>query len=587
MRYAFSGHLSGRLSGAALVVCLIAGLVSLIPDASYAATAPALKVSRTVVIAGETVTVTGASGTRGRRPVQLQHRDRGSWVRVANARTTRTGQFTFRYRPPAAARTGIALRVVARKAKVGSHRLRAVVTRTRTVRTVAPTARIEAPASTPAKSTVAVAGTFGPARPGRRTELQGWDGTTWSRIASGAQDGVGRSTFKVGLVQPGRRQLRVRTLAAGGAPTTASAARAIVVVPPPGPTGTAALAADGQAIVTWDPSDAVDLDGYNLYRADSVAGPWTLVTKTPLDRRHEGTFTVGGLSNGTAYAFAVSTVRTGGVESTRSVTGLVTPEAEVEVPQCGPELLKVDGTPWVCTFGEDFDGTDYDPTRWYAQQIFATGSPDTFACYRDTPETVSVGGGVLSLSVVRVEQPVSCTFAQFSGSTHFIAGSLMTYQRFTQQYGRIEARIKTRATELPGLQEAFWMWPDDRVPSPDLWPVAGEMDISETYSNLPELSIPFLHYRLDSEGGIHGVNTAYDCAAARGVWNTYTMVWRADWIGIYVNGTLCLSNTSGDSAFQKPYMFLFTAALGAGTNAYDGRAPLPATMQVDYLRVWK
>ena len=84
-----------------------------------------------------------------------------------------------------------------------------------------------------------------------------------------------------------------------------------------------------------------------------------------------------------------------------------------------------------------------------------------------------------------------------------------------------------------------------------------------------------------------GVNTAHSCTANRDAWNTYTMVWRADWIWIYVNGTLCLANNSGDSAFQKPYMLLFTAALGTGPNAYKGDFDLPATMQVDYVRAWQ
>lgn len=78
------------------MVCLTAGLVLLIPEASSAATT--LSVSRASVIAGETVTVTGTVGTRGKRSVQLQKRHRGEWVRVASARTTRTGRFTFHYR---------------------------------------------------------------------------------------------------------------------------------------------------------------------------------------------------------------------------------------------------------------------------------------------------------------------------------------------------------------------------------------------------------------------------------------------------------------------------------------------------------
>ena len=48
-----------------------------------------------------------------------------------------------------------------------------------------------------------------------------------------------------------------------------------------------------------------------------------------------------------------------------------------------------------------------------------------------------------------------------------------------------------------------------------------------------------------------------------------------------------LINTSGDPAFQKPYIIALTQLMGAAGNAYDGRAPLPATTNVDYVKVWR
>ena len=46
-------------------------------------------------------------------------------------------------------------------------------------------------------------------------------------------------------------------------------------------------------------------------------------------------------------------------------------------------------------------------------------------------------------------------------------------------------------------------------------------------------------------------------------------------------------NTSGDPAFQKPYIIALTQLMGAAGNEYDGRAPVPATTNVDYVKVWK
>ena len=91
----------------------------------------------------------------------------------------------------------------------------------------------------------------------------------------------------------------------------------------------------------------------------------------------------------------------------------------------------------------------------------------------------------------------------------------------------------------------------------------------------------------DVYGSLPGTNTAWNCTANRGVWNTYTLEWSANRLEIKVNGKTCLVNTSGDPALQKPYIMTLSQMLGAAGNVYDGRAPMPATMSVDYVKVWK
>ena len=251
---------------------------------------------------------------------------------------------------------------------------------------------------------------------------------------------------------------------------------------------------------------------------------------------------------------------------------------------CGARLLKADGTAWRCSFDDEFSGTALDRTRWLPQTDFSSGWLLARPCYVDNGSTVSVTDGSLHLDVRRWPVPLSC------GSllpTDYVAGMVTTYHLFSQQYGRFEARMRTTDTTYPGLHEAFWLWPDDRVHSNDVWPNAGEIDVSETYSLHPDLSIPFLHYSADSAGPQPGVNTAWDCVADRGAWNTYTVEWSPDRIEIFVNHKSCLVNTSGDRAFQKPYIVALTAGLGTNGNEYDGRAPLPATTDVDYVRVWR
>lgn len=260
--------------------------------------------------------------------------------------------------------------------------------------------------------------------------------------------------------------------------------------------------------------------------------------------------------------------------------------APVATDACGIVLTKADGTPWTCSLDDEFNGTTLNRSVWTPQTAFAMGTQAAHTCYADDPSTVNVSGGTLNLTMHKVETPISCTFGGLSGPTNYVSGGVMSYRLFSQQYGRFEARIKNTATQFPGLHEAFWLWPDDRVPSTVAWPYAGEMDVSETYSSYPSLAIPFLHYSADPKGTLLGTNTAWNCNAPRGVWNTYAMEWGPTKIKIFVNGRLCLTNTSGDAAFMKPYIMALTQGMGAAGNVYDGRAPL-GTMNVDYVRVWK
>ena len=133
------------------------------------------------------------------------------------------------------------------------------------------------------------------------------------------------------------------------------------------------------------------------------------------------------------------------------------------------------------------------------------------------------------------------------------------------------------------------MWPDDRQDIKESWPAAGEIDVVETYSDNHDLAIPFLHYTWNDNGGPRpGSNTAWDCKSLRGrLQHLHARVERRAGSRSSSTAKSCLVNTSGDKAFQRKYILALTQALGTSRNLYDGAAPLPATMTVDYVRVWR
>lgn len=254
-----------------------------------------------------------------------------------------------------------------------------------------------------------------------------------------------------------------------------------------------------------------------------------------------------------------------------------------------------DGASWRCTFDDEFNGSSLDRTVWTPQVNFPTGDSSNHACYVDDPRTISVNGGALHLSLVTIPSTNTIPCGALSAiPTPYITAQVSTYHTFSQEYGRFEARVKNVATSVPGLQEDYWMWPDDRyasslpidgVTSPD----NGEIDVVELFSSEPNWAVPYLHYSYtDNTGAQPGINTA-DCPAQRGVWNTYDLIWNPQYVAIYVNGSLCLVNTSQDPAFNKPYITLFSMAMGtaASNDTFSSSTPVPASEDVDYARAWQ
>lgn len=249
---------------------------------------------------------------------------------------------------------------------------------------------------------------------------------------------------------------------------------------------------------------------------------------------------------------------------------------------CGVRPKRRTGGYYACTFVDEFAGTGLDTDRWLGQNMLGQGD----RCVAAGPRTVAVAGGTLRLGVVPTTEEEPCPQRADGTRGSYAAGWISTYGRWSQQYGRFEARMRSQVAGGAGLHEAFWLWPDIRFSSDADWPDSGEIDIAETYSAHPDLVIPFLHYSADSGGPVPGLNTAWNCRATRGEWHTYALEWTADRLEVFVDGRSCLVNTSGASSFRKRFIINLSQLLGSGTNLWTGAVPLPATMEVDWVKAW-
>ena len=212
-------------------------------------------------------------------------------------------------------------------------------------------------------------------------------------------------------------------------------------------------------------------------------------------------------------------------------------------------------------------------------------------CFVDSPNNTSVANGVLTLTVRKEATPFTCASPSGAYTTQYTSEQVATYGTFAQAYGRFEVRAKVPNTPIPGLQESFWLWPQNQVKY-GAWPLSGEIDIAEMYSWVNDRAIPFVHYNnyLDPN-----VTNNYCMIADLGQFHTYAVEWTPQSLTIIYDGQTCLVDNWNPMApqvkpapFDQPFIVALTQLLGVQNNAFDPTTtPLPASTQVDYVRVWK
>lgn len=251
-------------------------------------------------------------------------------------------------------------------------------------------------------------------------------------------------------------------------------------------------------------------------------------------------------------------------------------------PSCGTQTFyKASGAAWSCTFGDEFDGTAIDTKKWTVQQ-----SPSNGSCFVNSPKNVSVAGGALSLTARRESAPVTCG----SLTSDYTSGQVSGYAKYAQTFGRFEIRAKFPASKVAGLQSALWLWPSSPTKY-GAWPLSGEIDIAEMYTTYPDRAIPYLHYNSPSDD--MSVTNNYCLIDDVSAFHTYVLEWTSTNLKVTFDGQTCLDHTiksvsplAAPAPFDSPFFVVLTQMLGVGANAPTSSTELPATTQVDYVRIW-
>jgi beta-glucanase (GH16 family) len=172
------------------------------------------------------------------------------------------------------------------------------------------------------------------------------------------------------------------------------------------------------------------------------------------------------------------------------------------------------------------------------------------------------------------------------GACQYTSARLQTAGKFTQQFGRIEARIKIPKGQ--GIWPAFWMLGDNL--SSVGWPQAGEIDIMENVGRSPDTVHGTVHGPGYSGGG--GITGSRTIGAPLGDdFHTYGVDWSPDGIRWALDGSEYFRVTPADIkgnqwVYDHPFWVILNVAVGGNWPGNpDGSTAFPQTMLVDYVRV--
>ncbi|MDA9554822.1 family 16 glycosylhydrolase [Pelobium sp.] len=219
------------------------------------------------------------------------------------------------------------------------------------------------------------------------------------------------------------------------------------------------------------------------------------------------------------------------------------------------------------------DGTP-DPTKWGYD--IGTGSNGwgnaELEYYTSRPDNVVIQNGILKIKAIK---------ENYSGST-FTSARILTKDKFAFKYGRVEVRAKVPAGV--GTWPAIWMLGSDI--NTVQWPNCGEIDIMEHLGRDLNKIYGTLHYPnrygANADGGTRLISNATT------EFHIYALDWSASTIKISVDGqTVHTVANSTAIPFNHDFFFIMNLAIGGNFGGAVDPALTNATMEVDYIRVYK
>ena len=231
-------------------------------------------------------------------------------------------------------------------------------------------------------------------------------------------------------------------------------------------------------------------------------------------------------------------------------------------------------------FDDEFNGSSLDLHRWYRCYPY---EDESYGCTNGPPydlewywkHSVSVAGGQLRLTARR----------QQVHGYHYTSGLIVTGgsphrpPAFSFLYGYAEMRAKFPPGA--GMWPAFWL-----LPANGQWPP--EIDAMEWQGGTPTIDYATIHWGKQVNGRHPSDGTAYQTGVDLSAgFHTYGVDWQADAVTWYFDGRVIKKFTNRAAIPHQPMYLLVDLAVGGWISFPTARTRFPATMAVDYVRVWR
>ena len=255
--------------------------------------------------------------------------------------------------------------------------------------------------------------------------------------------------------------------------------------------------------------------------------------------------------------------------------------AQSAVPSAGSKRTLV----WSDEFNAPND-SPVDSSKWVLESGGDGWGNQELEYYTARPENAFQRDGNLVIRVLEEKYTGS------DGVTrNYTSARLKTKGKFSQRYGRFEARIKIPYGQ--GIWPAFWMLGDDIEKKG--WPDCGEIDIMENIGKEPAI----VHGTIHGPGysGGKGIGAPFELPAGQRFaddFHVFAVEWEPKSIRFYVDDHLYTTRTPAELpkgtkwVFRHPFFILLNVAVGGGWPGNpDASTVFPQTMLVDYVRVYR